>query len=166
MLYPAQLYREELKRKLISCWYDPKYKWYFSGDRHEFNVPDNTDYRQDFVHLDKDGNVDGYFSYNYEDGSKSMTQFGLISFSSSGASLLYDAMMQVKQMFINGAQRCEFWAFAENPACKIYEKLISKYGGERVGHLHRSAYFDGSYHDVYFYEILAENFDWEQMKMI
>jgi hypothetical protein len=25
MLYPAQLYREELKRKLVECWYNPKY---------------------------------------------------------------------------------------------------------------------------------------------
>ena len=157
MLYPAQLYKEELKKKLISCWYDPKYRYYFGGDRHEFNVPDNTDWRQDFVHLADDGSVDGFFSYNYTDTTKSMSQFGLISFSDNGMPLITDAIHQVKKMFLNGAQRCEFWAFADNPVCKLYNRLMSKYGGLIVGHLTRSGYFDGKYHDVVFYEVLAEN---------
>lgn len=160
MLYPAQLHRDELKKKLISCWYDPKYEWYFGGERHEFTIPDNTDYRQDFVHLDENGEVDGFFSYNYEDGSKSMRQFGLVSFGDNGAALIGDAISQVKMMFANGAQRCEFWAFADNPVCKFYDKLAARYGGARVGMLTRSAYFNGKYHDVVFYEFLVENYDW------
>lgn len=59
MLYPAQLYREELKWKLISCWYKPEYDYYFCGEYSEFDVPDTTMWRRDFVHLDKDGEVDG-----------------------------------------------------------------------------------------------------------
>lgn len=157
MLYPAQLYREELKRKLISCWYNPKYDYYFSGDYHEFTVPDNTDWRHDFVHLDSNGEVDGFFSYNYEDGAKSMSQFGLISFADNGMDLVLDAIEQVKKMFRTGAQRCEFWAFADNPVCKFYDKMADRFGGKRVGYLTRSAFFSGKYHDVVFYEFLAEN---------
>lgn len=166
MLYPAQLYKEELSKKLISCWYDPKYKYYFSGDHHEFRPPDNTDWRQDFVHLDKDGEVDGYFAYHYNDGSKSMTQFGLISFSNNGAPLLYDAIQRVMYMFKNGAQRAEFWAFADNPACRIYDKLAGRYGGTRAGYMHRGAFFDGEYHDIVFYEFLVEECDLEQIRKI
>ena len=157
MLYPAQLYKEELKKKLISCWYDPKYRYYFGEDRQEFTVPDNNTWRHDFVHLDKDGNIDGFFSYNYNDGNKSMTQFGLISFSENGMPLIIDAVHQVKKMFLNGAQRCEFWAFTDNPVCKLYNRLMAKYGGLIVAHLTRSGYFDGKYHDAVIYEVLAEN---------
>ncbi len=158
MLYPAQLYRGQLNKAMVSCWYKEKYKYYFSGEYREFQIPDNTEYRRDFVHLDKDGEVDGYFSYHYNDGSKALTNFGLIGFSDNNAALLHDAIREIESMFNHGAQRCEFWAFADNPAIKIYDRLMSKYGGKRVGYLHRSAYFDGAYHDTVMYEILVEDF--------
>lgn len=158
MLYPAQLYKDELRKKLISCWYDPKYRWYFGGEFNEFSVEDNAYWRQDFVHLDSEGSVDGFFSYNYNDSTKSLTNFGLVSFSSNGAALVMDALSRVKYMFERGAQRCEFWAFADNPACKLYDLFAKRYGGEMVGRLHRTAYFDGVYHDTVFYEFLVENY--------
>jgi hypothetical protein len=34
MLYPAQLYKEELQKKMISKWYDPKYMYYFGEERY------------------------------------------------------------------------------------------------------------------------------------
>ena len=66
MLYPAQLYRKELKRKLVEHWYDTKYSYYFSGSAYEVTPPDNNETRHDFVHLGKDGSVDGYFSYQID----------------------------------------------------------------------------------------------------
>ena len=153
MLYPAQLYKEELKRKLISCWYDPKYKYYFAGDRHEFTIPDNTDWREDFVHLSESGEVDGFFSYNYDDGSKSMRNFGLISFCDNGLDLVQDAIDRIKYMIACGVQRLEFFAFADNPICKLYNYYIKRYGGEQVCRLHRVAFFDGEYHDSVLYEM-------------
>lgn len=158
MLYPAQLYKDELRKKLISCWYDPKYSYYFGGEHNEYDVADNTYWKQDLVHLDADGNVDGFFSYNYNDSSKSLTNFGLISFVKNGWPLVKDAMNRIKYMFEHGAQRCEFWAFADNPVCKLYDYFIGMYGGHRVGYLHRSAFFDGVYHDVIFYELLSEDY--------
>lgn len=55
---PAQLYKEELKRKMISYWYDPKYQWYFASDRNKFEIPDNAYWRRDFVHLNSDGEIE------------------------------------------------------------------------------------------------------------
>ena len=157
MLYPAQLYKEELNRRLISCWYIPKYRFYFGEGRREFQVPDNTDYRQDFVHLDDDGHVDGYFSYNYNDCSKQLTNFGLISFVKDGRPLVKDAINRVKYMFEMGAQRCEFWAFADNPVCELYDWYAGRYGGHRVGYFKRCSYFDGEYHDSIIWEFLRED---------
>jgi hypothetical protein len=156
MLYPAQLYKDELRRKLIECWYNPKYSYYFCGEYHEFSVPDNTEWRQDFVHLDKEGNVDGFFSFNYNQSARSMSNFGLISFADDGTALVIDAINLCKKMFKNGARRAEFWAFADNPVCKLYDKIIKRFNGTKCGYLHDTSFFDGKYHDTVFYEIMNQ----------
>lgn len=157
MLYPAQLYKEELKRRMISCWYEPKYQWYFANDRNKFEIPDDAYWRRDFVHLNSDGEVDGYFSYNYEDGNKSLRNFGLIGFNKNNTPFLMDVLSNIKTMFEQGAQRMEFFAFADNPAVKLYDRFIKKFGGRRIGVLHRTAYFNGKYHDTVIYEVLKED---------
>ena len=159
MLYPAQLYKEELKRKLIEVWYNPKYQYYFAYGRYEFTVPDNTEYRRDFVHLDKNNNVDGYFSYNYNEACKSMTNFGLVSFVDKNIDFIYDVMNHVKDMFMTkGTQRCEFWAFEDNPVNKFYSKFVEHYGGKQLATCKRCSYFNGQYHNSVIYEILVEDF--------
>lgn len=158
MLYPAQLYKEELKRKLIGCWYKPEYDWYFLGDYHEFSVPDNADWRRDFVHLDKNGEVDGFFGYHYGSAAESLSQFGLIAFCSNlrQRGLFVKECLQHIEDFIRrgGVKRIEWWAVADNPINKTYEKLIKKYNGTIVGRLHNCEYFEGKYHDSVIYEIL------------
>lgn len=157
MLYPAQLYREELKQKFISCWYVPKYDYYFSGEYREFQVPENTDWRRDFVHLDESGHVDGYFAYSYNDRDKSMSNFGLVSFVPNGFPLIKDVKLHILNMFSKGANRLEFWAFADNKACKLYDRFIQQYGGKIAGRLRETCYFNGKYHDTVFYEILKKD---------
>lgn len=161
MLYPAQLYKEELKRKMVSCWYAPKYQWYFANDRSEFEISDNAYWRRDFVHLNSDGEVDGYFSYNYDDSNKSLKNFGLIGFNKNNIPFLMDVLSNIQAMFDQGAQRMEFTAFADNPAIKLYDRFIWKYGGRRVGTLYRTVWFNGKYHDSIIYEILKENFHYK-----
>ena len=154
MLYPAQLYREELKRKLISCWYNPKYDWYFVGDYREFSVPDNTDWRRDFVHLNRDGEVDGYFSYHFNEVARSVSQFGLIAFSDNGAGFVKDCVDHMNRLIAEGLRRAEWWAVSDNPANKWYRKILRKYGGHVIGTAHECNYFGGEYHDSVMYEIL------------
>lgn len=156
MLYPAQLYREELKRKLISCWYLPKYKWYFLNEFREFNVPEDTNWRRDFVYLNKEKEVDGYFSYHYDSVAKSISQFGLVSFTDDGTSLILSAIEHIKGLINNGLHRIEWWAVEGNPANKLYEKLVKKYQGEIVARLHDCHYIDGRYYDSIIYEIILK----------
>lgn len=160
MLYPAQLYKEELKRKLVERWYDPRCQWYFSGEFYEHTVPDNLEWKQDFVQIGSDGSVTGYFGYAYDECSKSIRNLGLISFTDDKTdrmSLCYDAIKRIKYLFERGAQRLEFWAFTDNPITETYQRLIMKHGGRIAGYLHRTAYFNGKYHDTVFFELLAES---------
>lgn len=157
MLYPAQLYKEELKRKLIGCWYKPEYDWYFLGEYREFTIPDNTDWRRDFVHLNNDGEVDGFFSYHYDTLAQSLSQFGLVAFSSNKRHrglFVKDCLSHIESLINKGVRRIEWWAIADNPVNKTYEKLIHQYGGSVVGYLHECNYFEGKYHDTIVYEIL------------
>lgn len=157
MLVPAQLYKEEVKRLLVSKWYDPKYQYYFSGEYNEVQIAADAYWRRDFVHLNSNGEVDGYFSHNYNDGSKSICSLGLISFTDNGFPLLWDVIQYIRSLFNSGAQRLEFFAFDDNPAIELYTKLINRYGGKYIGTLTRSAYFNGEYHDAVIYEILKED---------
>ena len=154
MLYPAQLYSEELKRKLIAAWYDPKYKYYFSGSAYELSLPDNNESRHDFVHLDADGKVDGYFSYQIDWQAKSLYNFGLIGFAENNTLFLRDCVRRIEDMVAQGIRRAEFWAWADNPANKFYELMTERYGGRIAGYLRNSGFFGGEYHDTRIYEIL------------
>ena len=105
MLVPAQLYKEELKRKLVECWYKPEYDYYFLGDYREFTVPDNTDWRRDFVCLNSKGEITGYFSYYYNEVARSLSQFGLISFTGNGTILVRDCIRHIEKLIGEGLRR-------------------------------------------------------------
>ena len=45
MLKPAQLYKDELNKKYIETWYNPKYLYYHTDEHKELNIPDN-DYNE------------------------------------------------------------------------------------------------------------------------
>ena len=159
MLYPAQLYEGELRTKFISVWYNSKYQWYFDEERYILNLPKDTQYRRDFVHLNKNGEVDGYFAYAYTELSKSMHNFGLVSFTDNpNYALIKDILNHTFNMVKNGlVQRIELWAYADNPACKLYDKFCVRYGGHKLCTLHRSAFFNGKYHNTNIYEFLIED---------
>ena len=159
---PAQLYEEEIKRRLIACWYDPKYIYYFGGNYRVNQIGDNADWRRDYALVDKDGNVSGYFSYNYDECSKSMHNFGLIDFSGNGQELVRQALEHIRGMFEKGAQRLEVMCFGDSPACRLYDFYMKRCGGKQVGKLTRAWYFDGKYHDSIIYELLAEDICWSK----
>lgn len=156
MLIAAQLREVELQSKLIDCWYDPKYKYYFSGCGYKLTLQDNNDLRHDLVYIDKDDKVAGYLSYQIDHCSRSLYNFGLIGFAKNNTPFIREC---IRHLLNQKAHRCEFWAWADNPANKIYQRLINRYNGTQAGRLHNSGYFDGKYHDSIIYEILFKEED-------
>ena len=156
MLKPAQLYRDELKQKLMECWDNPKYDYYFNGEYQEFDVPTDRYWRSDYVCINSKGEIVGYFAYCRNDIARSLSHFGLISFTDNGALLMHDCIARIDKLVSEGLHRIEWWAIVGNPANKIYEKLIRRYGGTVTGHMHDCYYFGGKYHDSIMYEILFE----------
>ena len=157
MLVPAQLYENELKRELIARWYDPRYSHYFAGERSSNDIADNAFWRRDFAYIDDEGNVCGYFGYAFNESTKSMYNFGLIGFCKNNSQMLSDVISHVLMMFsTKQAQRAEFWCFADNPVYKLYRRFCRNYGGIEVAYLHRTAYYDGVFHDTIIFEFLSE----------
>lgn len=160
MLKPAQLYKEELNKLYINTWYDSKYQYYHSSpSTNELLIPDNNNIHRTFACVDKDDNIIGYFSYRIDWQSRSVYNFGLITFTNGSTLFIRNVLEHVKDLFINhNINRLEWWAYADNPAIKGYDKLVKRYGGARVGHLHNTGMLaDGKLHDTYIYEILREN---------
>lgn len=153
MLVPAQLYRDELKQKLIACWYKPEYAYYFVGEYSEFQLQDNAYWRHDFAFIEH-GEVTGFFSYQCNDAARSISQFGLISFSGSGGALMVAVIRHIDQLIKEGLRRMDWWAVADNPATDLYARLIKRYHGYEVGRMHDCHYFNGRYHDSILYEVL------------
>ena len=160
MLVPAQLYREELKRMTTECWVKPKYKYYFAGEFYELQIGDNWKYRRSYACLDSNGEIIGYFSYNFNEHDARMRDFGLMSFiDKKNPILIRDVHNHVVDMLTNGkAVSLELWAFTDNPACNLYNRYMKKHGGNKLCELTNSAFFDGHFHNTAIYEIQAEDF--------
>ena len=152
MLVPAQLYADEVKKKLIECWYKPEYQYYFGGGYQTTDIPDNALWSRKFACV-ADGEVIGYFAYDYNDADRCMHNFGLISFKRSGV-LMVQVLRHIEHMFATGARKLEFYAFADNPANELYTTLVKRHHGRKVGILYSTAFFNGKYHNSYIYEIM------------
>lgn len=159
MLRPAQLYREELNKKYVNTWYDPKYMYYFEHGCEELKIPDNNYEKRNFVCVDSNDTVTGYFSYSIDWRARSIYSIGAMSFIDNNAIFMRDVLNHFKDMFTNhNVQKLEFWAYTDNPVNKTYARLIKKFEGREVGILRKSNMtMDGQLHDTVIYEILKED---------
>ena len=98
MLVAAQIYREELQKKLQATWYDMKYQYFWQGDCGDIEIPNNNYWKKQFVFLDKEGNITGYFSYNYCADAGSLNNFGLISFIDYNPRFIQSVIKHLKNM--------------------------------------------------------------------
>lgn len=160
MIYPAQLYRDQLQQKLISTWYDPRYKYYYdSSGKNEQTIPDNCYYQRHFASVDKYGNVIGYICYTYDDYSSYAKWFGIMCFEGSCCfEFIADVIRVVDDIFEKfNLNRIEFDCFSDNPALESYRRFIRKYGGEEVARFRKTVKLqDGTWQDSIKFEILYD----------
>ena len=170
MLVPAQLYKEELKKKMVSTWYNLEYQYYWSNYYEEPNFEKNNNndiYNRQFAFVE-DNKVTGYFSYTFDNSTKSLYNMGVLSFEKPNYHFIKAVIKHIKWLFDEKIiDRIEFFAYEDNPAIKGYDKILERFGGKRVGKLTRSQkLYDGKLHNTILYEILREDYESASLRRI
>ena len=161
MIKPAQLYKEEIKKKYIETWYNEEYMYYsgWSGVE-EPDIPDNNYDSHHFVSVDNDGNILGYISYSISFVTMSADRFGAISFDKGNVLFAKDLYQIIYDIFNKYHLNRLCWScIADNPAIRGYRNFIKKHGGKECAY-HRQIckLMDGKLHDNVEFEILASEF--------
>lgn len=160
MLIPAQLCQDQLKELFIGKWYDERFMYYYDGTGRELYQSDNNCYySRQFCSIDDEDNIVGYIGYNYNNDSRSASNFGLCSFYDFNQTFFNDAIIAIYELFYKfRLDRMEFCAFSGNPAIGGYRSFIKRYGGREVCRLRKTCrLMDGMLHDTIMFEVLIED---------
>lgn len=158
MLKAAQLYSEQLKIKFLEIAYDKKYMFYNSGWSEEYKPSDDNWGQHEFVSL-VGNEVIGYIKYDINQRSNNITNMRIINFSDNKIAFSKDVLKVIKDIFFKYKyNKINFGVFIGNPAEKIYNKFIKKYGGKVIGtYKEETKLLDGNFYDLKVYEV----FKWE-----
>lgn len=160
MLIPAQLCQDKLKELFIGKWYDERFMYYYDGTGRELYQSDNNCYySRQFCSIDDEDNIVGYIGYNYNNDSRSASNFGLCSFYEFNQTFFNDVIIAIYELFYKfRLDRMEFCAFSGNPAIGGYRSFIKRYGGREVCRLRKTCrLMDGMLHDTIMFEVLIED---------
>lgn len=167
MLKPAQLYKDELNKKMIEGWYDLDNMYYHGGpSSYELDFGDNNKNCHSFVSvkrrklgLETIDTIIGFISYEVDWEAMSADNFGFISFDKGNVVLVSDVVKCIRDLFIKyNMNRVGWYCYADNPALEGYRKLVKRFGGKEVGYLRQSTkLLDGKLHDSVIFEILKSD---------
>lgn len=157
MLKPAILYKDQVNELLTKTWYDPEYMYFWQENYCMLDFTDNDYWKRQFVCVDEDDNILGYFSYGMNRSVNRAFNFGFISFQKPNYRFAREVINHLKeQMEIGVIESMEFCCYADNPAVRGYEKLVKRFGGRKVGTLYQcQRLLDGKVHDSNLYEIVV-----------
>jgi len=159
MLQPAILYKEEVLQKLHETWYDEKYKWiYADGYAEEWTIDTNNWNYTQFVSVYKD-KILGFIQYHTMRGSRNINGLTIIGFEND-VLFIKDVLQAIDDIFNKyHFHKINFSSALDNPSARIYDKYITKLGGEMYGICKEQWLMsDGCYHHVKNYEILNHNY--------
>lgn len=140
MIKPAILYEFQLKEKIAETWFDPDYMYYYDTTPGIPDIADKPDNQYQFVSVNEQGEIVGFFSYWVYEPSKRAMNFGLMAFRKHNRTFMKDAIQMFKDMFLKyGIESAEWRCYADNEeAVKLYRNLINRYGGVEVGTLRKN----------------------------
>lgn len=155
MLQPAILYKEEVLQKLYETWYKEDYKWvYVNGYAEDWTIDDNGWDCTQLVSI-YNGEILGFIQYNTIRASRNVNGLTIVGFEHNPV-FIRDVLRAIDDIFNKfHFHKITFAAASDNPASSMYDKYISKLGGEMYGISHEQWLLsDGIYHHVKHYEIL------------
>lgn len=160
----AQKYADKLKEKMLSIWFNDKYK-YWNADIYfqDFEVDKDTWNRHQYVCVNSQGEVTGYIGYCINRRADNCHSLNAINFGQENSDTirfgdsLYRVIRDIFEKF--KFNKLNFSVIVGNPIEASYDKLIEKYGGRIVGYFKNEVkLYDGQYCDEKLYEITREQY--------
>lgn len=162
MLRLAIDYRDKLNQQMRKTAFDPKYTYYhFSTYRnYKVDIAEDSWNMIQMVSVDSDENVLGYLSCGCNRSCNKVHSIGAINFGTVNIGFSRDFYEFLTSLFtVHSFNKIEWEVVVGNPAEKIYDKIVDKYGGRIVGtRIDSTVLMDGSFHDVKEYEIFKKDF--------
>ncbi|MDD3172140.1 MAG: GNAT family protein [Herbinix sp.] len=163
MLKLAKSYEASLNLEWERMAFNPKYKYLFSGSGWTYNVTiDNSSTnRIQMVSVDSEDDIIGLFSASVDREAKIIDGLTIVNFRDSNITFSRDMYKFLSDLFrVHRFRKIEWYVFVGNPAEKMYDKIVKKYGGRIAGYrLETCVGFDGEYRDMKMYEIFKRDYD-------
>lgn len=162
MLKLAKAYESELNSKILSIAYEEKYKFIQTINYYNYTIEvDNNSWNSlQFVSVNKDNDVIGYFKANIDRSADMVDSLQVMNFYDINLTFSKDFHKFLMDLFNKYSfRKVKFSVLIGNPAEKMYDKYIEKYNGRIVGiNKEEVKLFDGKYYDFKQYEILSSDF--------
>lgn len=163
MLKLAKLYESQLQQLFNNIVFDDKYKFYNATNYYNFNLEltNDTWSHIDYVSVDKDNRVRGFLSAKIDRCSEHVSSLRVINFYDLNYTFSKDFHQFLTELFTkHNYRKIAFTVIVGNPAEKMYDKYINKYGGRVVGTYKEDIrLYDGKYYDYKIYEIFKTEFE-------
>jgi len=162
MLKYAIQYKDQLAEKFIEFITSEKSYWWNVGNFIEFEniLCENTWDKLQMISVSND-EVVGYIECGLDRCSNNAYHFSMINFTGKINPVFSKDMISfINKVLIElNFRKIRFSVVVGNPAEKIYDKFISRYGGRVVGFFKEDAILiDGVSHDVKHYEIMRTEY--------
>lgn len=162
MLDFAGKYEKELQLLFLNIAYNPKYMFYNNTSyRDNYESSKSTWDKHEFVSLDKDNKIIGYFKYSISRSTLSCSNFQIVNFTNDNQIIFgRDFVKMIDDIFTKfNFRKITYGVVIGNPIEKTYDKLTKKYDGKIVGVYSKdSLLIDNQYYDYKVYELFRDNY--------
>lgn len=160
MLDVAGKYEKELQELFANIAFNEKYKYlYLVPYRDKYKAIDSTWSTHEFVSI-LNGKIFGYIRYSIDRDSGVAYGLQVVNFAEPNVIFSKDLNQCLHDVFDKFQfRKLKFCCLIGNPAEKMYDKYIKKYGGRIVGiQKENDKLIDGNYYDLKTYEILLKDY--------
>jgi len=162
MLKLAYPYQEALNKAWQACVFNEKYQFYNFGKSWDYkiNLEDSSWNNIQMVSVGHDGNILGYLAADIYRNSNIVSNIGAINFGELNVTFSKDFYQFLTELFTkHHFRKIEWVVVVGNPAEKMYDRIVDKYGGRIIGiRRDHTITADGVLRDEKEYELSMDSF--------
>lgn len=162
MLKLAFPYKHKLEEEFLKTIYNDKYKYYHCSSwfNYQLKLSEDSWNEIEMVSVDTNDNVLGFLAATIRRDSDKVTSLRAINFYDLNYTFAKDFHEFLVRLFeLLNMRKIEFTVVIGNPAEKMYDKYIEKYGGKITGYYRETVkLYDGNFYDMKSYELFREDY--------